>query len=181
MDKKPIPPEKRGLLLFDGACGTNLQRMEIPPSAWQGREGCNEFLNVSAAGLIRDWHESFLAAGAMALETNTFGANGIVLAEYGLEGRVAEINRAAVENAKEAIRRAGADAYVAGSLGPTTKLPSLGHIGYEPMAAAYAEQVRALVEAGVDLLVFETCQDLLQVKIALVSCFETLEEMKTCR
>ncbi len=178
MVRKPIPPENREMLLFDGACGTNLQRMEIPPSAWQGHDGCNELLNVSAAGLIQDWHVSFLTAGAMALETNTFGANAIVLAEYGLEHRVAEINRAAVENARRAIRRTGADAYVAGSLGPTTKLPSLGHIDREPMAAAYAEQVRALVEAGVDLLIFETCQDLLQVKIALVSCFETLEAMK---
>jgi 5-methyltetrahydrofolate--homocysteine methyltransferase len=165
-------------LLFDGACGTNLQRMEIPPSAWQGHEGCNEFLNVSAAERIREWHRSFLSAGAMVLETNTFGANGIVLAEYGLGHRVVEINRAAVENAREAIRQSGADACVAGSLGPTTKLPSLGHIGYEPMAAAYAEQVRALVDAGADLLIFETCQDLLQVKIALVSCFETLGAMK---
>ncbi|MBP2673420.1 MAG: 5-methyltetrahydrofolate--homocysteine S-methyltransferase, cobalamin-dependent [Deltaproteobacteria bacterium] len=178
MDHKPIPPGDRDLLLFDGACGTNLQRVEIPASAWQGHEGCNEFLNVSAAGLIRDWHESFLSAGSMVLETNTFGANGIVLAEYGLEGRVAEINRAAVENAREAIRRTGADAYIAGSLGPTTKLPSLGHIGREALSAAYAEQVRALVDAGADLLIFETCQDLLQVKIALVSCFETLESMR---
>ncbi|MEW6720214.1 MAG: methionine synthase [Thermodesulfobacteriota bacterium] len=166
------------LLLFDGACGTNLQRMEIPPSAWQGREGCNEFLNVSAAGLIREWHGSFLAAGADVLETNTFGANAVVLEEYGLAHRVAEINRAAVENARSAIRRSGRPAYVAGSLGPTTKLPSLGHIGRAQLSAAYAEQVRALADAGADLLIFETCQDLLQVKIGLVSCFETLEAMK---
>ena len=171
-------PRDAKILLFDGACGTNLQRMEIPASAWQGHDGCNEFLNVSAAEVVREWHASFLSAGAMVLETNTFGANGIVLAEYGLAHRAAEINRAAVENAREAIRRAGAAACIAGSLGPTTKLPSLGHIGREPLAAAYAEQVRALVEAGVDLLLFETCQDLLQVKIALVSCFETLEALK---
>ncbi|RJP21248.1 MAG: hypothetical protein C4529_07700 [Deltaproteobacteria bacterium] len=166
------------ILLFDGACGTNLQRMEIPASAWQGRDGCNEILNVSAPEVIREWHASFLPAGAMVLETNTFGANRIVLAEYGLEHRVGEINRAAVENAREAIRRAGTRAYVAGSIGPTTKLPSLGHIAYEPLAAAVAEQARALLEAGADLLILETCQDLLQVKIALVSCFETLEASK---
>ncbi|MBI5904244.1 MAG: homocysteine S-methyltransferase family protein [Deltaproteobacteria bacterium] len=166
------------ILLFDGACGTSLQRMEIPASAWQGRDGCNEFLNVSAPEVIREWHASFLSAGAMVLETNTFGANRIVLAEYGLEHRVGEINRAAVENAREAIRRTGTRAYVAGSIGPTTKLPSLGHIAYEPLAAAVAEQARELLSAGADLLILETCQDLLQVKIALVSCFETLEASK---
>ena len=166
------------ILFFDGACGTNLQRMEIPPSAWEGRDGCNEFLNVSAPEVIREWHASFLSAGATVLETNTFGANAIVLAEYGLADRVAEINRAAVGNAREAIRRHGGPAYVAGSIGPTTKLPSLGHIAFEPMAAAFAEQARALVEAGADLLILETCQDLLQIKIALVSCFGTLEQMK---
>ena len=84
------------ILVFDGACGTNLQRMEIPASAWMGRDGCNEFLNVSAPEVIREWHSSFLSAGATVLETNTFGANAIVLAEYGLADRVTEINRAAV-------------------------------------------------------------------------------------
>jgi 5-methyltetrahydrofolate--homocysteine methyltransferase len=166
------------ILLFDGACGTNLQRMEIPASAWRGREGCNEWLNVTAPEVIREWHASFLRAGATVLETNTFGANGIVLAEYGLESRAAEINRAAVENAREAIRGHGGRAYVAGSIGPTTKLPSLGHIGYERMAAAFSEQAAALAEAGADLLILETCQDLLQVKIALVSCFDALEASK---
>src|SRR5512135_1062786 len=166
------------ILIFDGACGTNLQRMEIPASAWEGRDGCNEFLNVSAPEVIREWHSSFLSAGATVLETNTFGANEIVLAEYGLAGRVAEINKAAVGNAREAIRRHGGAGQVAGSIGPTTKLPSLGHIAFEPMAAAFAEQATALVEAGVDFLILETCQDLLQIKIALVSCFGTLERMK---
>src|SRR5512134_307078 len=168
----------RIILLFDGACGTNLQRMEIPASAWRGREGCNEYLNLTAPDAIREWHASFLSAGATVLETNTFGANAVVLAEYGLEGRVAEINRAAVENARAAIRRHGGESFVAGSIGPTTKLPSLGHIGWDPMARAFSEQARALVEAGADLLIVETCQDLLQVKIALISCFETLESMK---
>src|SRR5512139_1753815 len=123
----------RKILLFDGACGTNLQRMEIPASAWQGREGCNEFLNLTAPDVIREWHASFLSAGATVLETNTFGANAVVLAEYGLEGRVAEINRAAVEAARAAIRRTRGAAFEAGSIGPTTKLPSLSHIGREPM------------------------------------------------
>lgn len=164
------------LLVFDGACGTNLQEMAIPDAAWQGCAGCNELLNLTAPQAIVALHESFLEAGAMVVETNTFGASSIVLAEYGLAGKTAEINRAAVANARSAIGdRKGC--YVAGSVGPTTKLPSLGHISVDEMATALAEQMRALVEAGVDALVIETCQDLLQVKTAVVSCFELLEQL----
>src|SRR5512135_2403426 len=129
-----MPIQGGDILFFDGACGTNLQRMEIPASAWEGRDGCNEFLNLSAPETIREWHASFLSAGAMVLETNTFVANAIVLSEYGLANRVGEINGAAVGNAREAIRRHGGNAYVAGSIGPTTKLPSLGHIARGPLA-----------------------------------------------
>jgi 5-methyltetrahydrofolate--homocysteine methyltransferase len=162
------------LIIFDGACGTNLQAMEIPDSAWQGNEGCNEFLNLSAPDTIVDWHDSFLKAGATALETNTFGASRVVLAEYGLEGRVREINHAAVANARRAIGDQP-DRYVVGSVGPGTKLPSLGHITVDELAACAREQIEALVEAGVDALIIETCQDLLQVKTVLVACFDVLK------
>lgn len=165
------------ILLFDGACGTNLQEMNLPASAWRGYEGCNEVLNLFAPERILALHESFLSAGATVLETNTFGANAIVLAEYGIAGRAREINRAAVRIARDAVSRSGGTGYVAGSIGPTTKLPSLGHIGRPELASAYAEQVRVLAEEGVDLLVFETCQDLLQAKIGLVACFEELERL----
>jgi 5-methyltetrahydrofolate--homocysteine methyltransferase len=165
------------VLIFDGACGTNLQRFPLPPSAWGKYEGCNEYLNLSAPEVVLELHGSFLAAGAMVLETNTFGANSVVLAEYGLEDQEEAINRAGVEHARTAIARNGGRGYVAGAIGPTTKLPSLGHISYEEMARAVAGQVRALVLAGVDLLMFETCQDLKQVKIGLVSCFEELEAL----
>ncbi len=164
------------LLLFDGACGTNLQEVEIPDAAWQGCAGCNELLNLTAPQTISTLHEAFLDAGAMVLETNTFGASSIVLAEYGLAEKTAAINRAAVANARAAIgTRKGC--YVAGSVGPTTKLPSLRHISVDELAASLAEQMRALVEAGVDALVIETCQDLLQVKTAVVACFEVLEQL----
>ena len=163
------------ILLFDGACGTNLQEMQIPDQAWQGCEGCNELLNLTAPDTIVALHGSFLDAGAMVVETNTFGASSIVLAEYDLGDKVIEINRAAVANARAAIGgRTGR--YIAGSVGPTTKLPSLGHISVEELSRSLAEQMRALVEAGVDALAIETCQDLLQVKTALVACFEVLEE-----
>lgn len=170
------PLDKHGILIFDGACGTSLQAMEIPTSAWDGREGCNELLNVTAPDLIVAMHSAFLDAGAMVLETNTFGATRTVLAEYGLEADVEKINRAAVANARRAIG-SRKNSYVCGSAGPGTKLPSLGHISVDALSDAYREQFRALVEAGVDLLLIETCQDLLQVKTAMVAAFETLEQV----
>lgn len=166
------------LLILDGACGTNLQGMQIPPSAWQGREGCNEILNLHAPEVIVALHRGFVEAGAMVLETNTFGANRIVLAEYGLADQVEAINRAGVENARTAIYAGGGvDVRIAGSIGPGTRLPSLHHITVDELAEACAEQIRALVLAGADMLIIETCQDLLQVKTTVVSCFEVLEEL----
>lgn len=164
------------LLILDGACGTNLQDLHLPASAWLGAEGCTEILNLAAPDAIRGLHAAFVEAGAMILETNSFGANRIVLSEYGLEGRVAELNRLSVEHARAAIG-GRAERFVAGSVGPTTKLPSLGHISRDEMAAAYAEQFRALGEAGVDLFIIETCQDLLQAKTALVTCYEVQERL----
>ena len=162
------------LLIFDGACGTSLQSMTVTEADWAGCEGCNEILNVSAPRHIVQFHQSMLDAGAMVLETNSFGASRIVLAEYGLQDRVREINQAAVDNARTAI--AGRqDRYVAGSVGPGTKLPSLGHIEVAELAAATAEQIQALLDAGVDCLIIETCQDLLQTKTAVVTALETCE------
>lgn len=149
--------------------------MDIPHSAWVGKEGCNELLNITAPDVIVSLHRSFVEAGANIIETNTFGASRIVLAEYGLEHQVAQINAAAVAHARQAI--AGkANVFVAGSIGPTTKLVSLGHISRDALFDNYVEQVRALVDAGVDLLLLETCQDLLQVKTALAACFEIISK-----
>ena len=171
-----MKPNDHPLLILDGACGTNLQEMIIPAVAWEGREGCNELLNLTAPGVIVQLHRSFVEAGAMVIETNTFGANRIVLEEYGLQDRVEAINRAGVENARQAIG-GKADTYIAGSIGPGTKLPSLGHVTVDALASAYTEQIRALAEAGVDLLIIETCQDLLQIKTALVACYDALETL----
>lgn len=171
-----LNPDDHDLIIFDGACGTTLQEMHIPASAWEGKEGCNELLSVTAPDVIQQMHADFFDAGAMVVETNTFGASRIVLAEYGLEDQVEKINHAAVATARKAA--AGKpNRYVCGSLGPGTKLVSLGHISPDAMHTAYAEQIRALAEAGVDLFIIETCQDLLQVKIAMIACFETLEKL----
>ncbi len=171
-----LNPHEHELIIFDGACGTTLQGMTIPDAAWEGKEGCNELLNVTAPDVITAMHHAFFEAGAMVVETNTFGASRIVLAEYGLEDQVEAINQAAVANARRAA--AGQPGrYVAGSIGPGTKLVSLGHISVEAMRAAYVEQIRALVASEVDLLILETCQDLLQVKVALIAAFETMEAL----
>lgn len=169
-------PHDHEVLILDGACGTNLQEMNIPITAWEGKDGCNELLNLTAPEKIIELHAGFVEAGAMVIETNTFGATRIVLEEYGLQDQVATINRAGVENARKAIG-GKANTYIAGSVGPGTKLPSLGHISVETLARAHEEQIRALALAGVDLIIIETCQDLLQIKTAMTTCFATLESL----
>jgi 5-methyltetrahydrofolate--homocysteine methyltransferase len=164
------------LLIFDGACGTNLQMMNLPESVWDGHKGCNEYLNLSAPDQIVQLHRSFVEAGAMVLETNTFGASRIVLGEYGLENKVEAINAAAVENARKAIGD-NKNVYIAGSVGPGTKLASLGHLSVEALTEALRQQIQVLVQAGVDAIILETCQDLLQAKTAVITCVEILEQL----
>ncbi|MCP4674901.1 MAG: methionine synthase [Deltaproteobacteria bacterium] len=164
------------LLIYDGACGTNIDTMNLPADAWNdGCAGYNDSLNISCPDAVFRLHSMFLAAGANVIETNTFGATPIVAAEYGLENDVDKINRLAVEHARRAINdKPGL--YVAGSIGPGTKLPSLGHITPNEITLAYTTQIRALVEEGVDILTIETCQDLLQLKTVLIAAFNILEE-----
>ncbi len=172
---------KRRVLVYDGALGTNLQKLDLTAEDFWGKEGCNELLVLSRPDVIRGLHASFLEAGCDVIESDSFGSTTIVLAEYGLQDRMRELNLAAARLAREV-----ADAYstpekprfVAGSMGPTTKLPSLGHIGYDAMAAAYREQAEALVEGGVDVLLIETCQDLLQAKIALAACQDAIRDAR---
>ncbi len=162
------------LLIFDGACGTSIQEMDLPEDVWDGRSGCNEILNITIPEKITVIHREFLDAGAMVVETNTFGANRIVLAEYGLENRVTEINTAAVHNARKAVE-SFPGTFVAGSIGPGTRLPTLGQITVDDLEAAVREQAEALVDAGVDAIIIETCQDLLQLKTTLVTALDVAE------
>jgi len=176
----------RRVLVYDGAMGTNLQKHDLTPEDFWGKEGCNELLVLSRPDVIRSVHASFLEAGCDVIETDSFGSSRIVLAEYELEDRTRELNVAAARLAREvadAYSTAEKPRFVAGSMGPTTKLPSLGHIGYDEMAATYREQADALIEGGVDVLLVETCQDLLQVKIALAACRDAIdaERAKTGR
>src|SRR5512146_1764452 len=165
------------VVVYDGAMGTSIQARNPSVDDYWGKEGCNELLALSRPDIIRDIHAGYFDAGCDVVETDTFGATRIVLGEYGLEMQVGEINRAAAKLAREVAAQFSTPSrprFVAGSIGPTTKLPSLGHIGFDEMAAAYMEQISGLIEGGVDVLLIETCQDILQAKAAIVAAFEAM-------
>ncbi len=160
------------VVVADGAMGTMLQAADLSVEVdFQGHEGCNELLNVTRPDVVRSVHDAYFAAGCDAVETNTFGANWSALSEYGLADRIHETALAGAQ-----VARAAADAWatperprwVIGSVGPGTKLPTLGHAPYALLRDAYQEQVAAMLEGGVDAVLVETAQDLLQVKAAVV-------------
>ena len=177
--KSPIEPGllrrtlAKRVVIADGAMGTMLQAANPTLEDFQGHEGCNEILNVSRPEIVRSVHDEYLQAGVDAIETNTFGANWANLAEYGIEDRIYELAFAGGKIAREA-----ADAFstkekprfVLGSLGPGTKLPSLGHTTYEKLKQAYYTAAKGLTDSGSDALLVETSQDLLQVKAAVNGC-----------
>jgi 5-methyltetrahydrofolate--homocysteine methyltransferase len=163
---------ERPVLVFDGATGTSLQQMNLTAEDFGGPalEGCNEQLVFTRPDAVQAVHRQFLEVGADVIETDTFGAASIVLAEYDLQDQAFAINKRAAELAREM-----ADAYstpekprfVAGSMGPTTKLPTLGHVGFDDLRDSFAEQAEGLIAGDVDLFIVETCQDVLQIKAAL--------------
>ncbi|MGB9730459.1 methionine synthase [Calditerrivibrio nitroreducens] len=167
---------KDRVILFDGAMGTNIQKYSIPDAIWQGKNGCNEYLNIVAPHIIEEIHGNFLEAGADVLETNSFGGTRLVLSEYGLEDAVYEINLQAAKIARRVADKYGR--FVAGSIGPGTKLVSLGHISYDDLFYMYREQSLALMDGGVDLFIIETCQDMLQIKAAINGIRSGMEEKK---
>src|SRR5215475_12465330 len=167
------------VVVYDGAMGTNIQLRNPSLDDYWGKENCSEALVLSRPDSIRDIHASFFQVGCDVVETNTFGGTRVVLGEFDLKERVAEINIAAARLAREVAQQFSTEEkprFVAGSLGPTTKLPSLGHIGFDAMAAAYEEQAAALIEGGVDVLLVETAQDLLQAKVATVGVLEAMRK-----
>ena len=162
----------RPVLVFDGATGTSLQEMDLTAEDFGGAalEGCNENLVFTRPDAVQAVHRLFLEAGCDVIETDTFGAASIVLAEYGLEDQAFAINRRAGELAREmaaAFSTPTKPRFVAGSMGPTTKLPTLGHIDFDTMKASFREQAEGLIAGDVDLFIVETCQDVLQIKAAL--------------
>ncbi len=166
---------KKRPLIIDGAMGTQLQQREdqIPKEAWQGLEGCNELLNVTATDIMEDIFNAYLIAGADLITTNTFGAFSWVLDEYGIANRAYELSYAGAQLVRKKCDEFSTkehQRYVLGSIGPGTKLPSLGHIGYDEMFVGYKECALGLIDGGVDIFLLETCQDPLQIKIALHAC-----------
>ncbi|HSH23382.1 MAG TPA: methionine synthase, partial [Acidimicrobiales bacterium] len=163
------------VVVFDGATGTNLQLRGLSADDFGGAvfEGCNEILSVTRPDVIAELHASFLEVGCDVVETDTFGAFAVPLAEYGIAERTEELNLAAAR-----IARSVADDYatpdrprfVAGSVGPGTKFPSLGNIRFAELRDAYQVQAGALLAGGVDLLIIETVFDLLQAKAAMIGC-----------
>lgn len=163
---------ERPVIVFDGGMGTNLQTQNLTADDFGGKdyEGCNEYLVYTKPEAVANVHRGFLEAGADVIETDTFGATSIVLAEYDLADKAYNLNKTAAELAKRLTAQYSTPEkprFVAGSIGPGTKLPTLGHIDFDTLHHAFAEQAEGLFDGGVDLFIVETCQDVLQIKAAL--------------
>ena len=174
---------KEKVVVFDGAMGSNLQAQNLTIDDWGGAnfENCSENLLYTKPDAIAQVHLGFLDAGVDVIETNSFGGGEVVLAEFGIADKAYDVNLKAAQLAKKLANdysTANFPRFVAGSIGPGTKLPTLGHISYENLKKSYDEQVRGLFDGGVDLFIVETCQDILQTKAALRSIFEFFEKQK---
>jgi 5-methyltetrahydrofolate--homocysteine methyltransferase len=172
---------KNRVLVLDGAMGTTLQRYALTAADFGGKEleGCNEHLVLTRPDIIEEVHAKFFEAGADMVETDTFGSSPIVLAEYNLVDRCYELNKVAVELAKKAAQKYATPdkpRFVAGSMGPTTKLPTLGHMGFRELSKGFLDQALGLIDGGIDLFLIETCQDLLQIKAALCGVQDAMRD-----
>jgi 5-methyltetrahydrofolate--homocysteine methyltransferase len=163
---------ERPVIVFDGAMGTNIQSQNLTVDDFGGPEyeGCNEYLVHTKPDAIAKVHRDFLAAGADVIETDTFGSSPITLAEFDLADQAYELSKTAAELAKKCAAEFSTSEkprFVAGSIGPGTKLPTLGHISYDALKDSFVVQAEGLFDGGVDLFIVETCQDVLQIKAAL--------------
>ncbi|MBL8859915.1 MAG: methionine synthase [Planctomycetes bacterium] len=159
------------VLVLDGAMGTQIHAANLDlDKDYHGHENCVDYVNLTRPDAIQEIHENYLKAGADVVETNTFGAMPHVLAEFGLEARAREINRVAAQFARTACVNVGTPKkprFALGSMGPGTKLATLGHASYDTLKASYGEQAHGLIEGGIDGFLVETCQDPLQIKAAV--------------
>ena len=168
---------KQGVILFDGAMGTQIHNLNPTNEEWDGKLGCSEVLNLTVPDKVQHIHEKYFAAGADVVETNTFGANDIVLAEYDLQDRTTEINKIAAEIARKAANQfTDKPCFVAGSMGPGTKLITLGQTNFDTMYQSYYAQAVGLLQGKVDLFIIETCQDLLQIKSCMLAVTDAMSE-----
>ena len=172
--------KEKPIIIFDGGTGTSFQNLNLTAEDFGSNEleGCNENLVLSSPNVVEQVHNSFLEAGCHVIETNTFGASSIVLDEYKISKKAYEINKKAAQIAKKCANLFTSNNYprfVAGSIGPTTKLPTLGHIDFDILKESYKEQINGLIDGGIDLLLIETCQDVLQIKSALFASQEVIK------
>jgi len=174
---------QKKILVIDGAMGTMIQNFHLSADDFGGEqyEGCNEYLSLTAARVIQQIHEEYLQAGADIIETNTFGATKVVLDEYNLGHLALELNIESAKIAKRAAEKFSTPEwprFVAGSMGPTTKTLSVtGGITFQQLVEAYEEQARGLLIGGVDLLLLETCQDMLNVKAGFIGISQAFEKL----
>ena len=169
------------VVIYDGATGTNLQLRELSAYDFGGEslEGCNEMLCITRPAVVQELHRSFLEVGVDVVETNSFGSLPIVLAEYQIAERAEELARASAELAREVASGYSTPdrpRYVAGSMGPGTKLPTLGQVSFADLRDAYEVLARGLLDGGVDLLLVETCYDVLQAKAAMQACRRAMRQ-----
>ncbi len=168
------------VVIADGAMGTMLQAADLSMDDFQQLEGCNEILNVTRPDVLAAIHGEYLETGIDAIETNTFGANWSNLSDYGIEDRIEELAHAGAAIARQTVEdfeaQDGRMRWVLGSIGPGTKLPSLGHTTYAHLRSTFAEQARGLILGGSDALLIETSQDLLQTKSAVNGCKQAIAE-----
>ena len=173
----------RRVLVADGAMGTMLQDAGPTLEDFQGLEGCNEILNVTRPDIVAGVHDAYFAVGVDCVETNTFGANWSNLSDYDIEDRIEELAEAGAQIAKESASRFedndGRQRWVLGSIGPGTKLPSLGHTTYSFLKSTFERQAQGLLAGGADAFMIETSQDLLQTKAAINGCKDAMRAAGT--
>jgi 5-methyltetrahydrofolate--homocysteine methyltransferase len=174
---------RQRVIIADGAMGTMLQEADLDVEKdFLGLEGCNEILNATRPDVLRGIHRAYFEAGADAVETNTFGCNLPNMADYDISDRIRELSFKGVQIAREVADemgpgRDGIPRFVLGSMGPGTKLPTLGHAPFADLRDAYQEAALGMVEAGADAILVETCQDLLQVKAAVIGSKRAMAEL----
>ncbi|TVZ00658.1 methionine synthase [Trebonia kvetii] len=169
------------VVIADGAMGTMLQAADLTLADFEGHEGCNEVLNATRPDVVGDIHRAYLAAGADCVTTNTFGANFANLAEYGIQERIGELSEAGAAIARrvadEFTAADGRARWVLGSIGPGTKLPTLGHVTFRELRDSYYENAAGLLRGGADALIIETCPDLLQAKAAVIGTKRAVRDL----
>jgi len=171
---------KEKVIVFDGAMGTSIQAYNLSADDFDGLDGCNEYLCITRPDIVKEIHSSFFEVGCDIVETNSFGSSQIVLAEYNIGQMAYEVSKKSAEIAREVANSFSTPSwprFVSGSVGPTTKLLTLRHATFDAMYEAYLPNMQGLIEGGVDLIQIETCQDVLQLKCAVIAARAAMRKL----